>query len=239
MLDLGFLEDVERILVADPVEPPDGAVLGDDAARDPPPRRPVPVRPGDRSRSSGDADRRHGRAVRARGRARERRPTRLLEVLESERPEQALVFVRTKIRCEQLFRTLRDRGMNVKALHGDMTQGARDGVMISFKDGRLPLLVATDVAARGLDISGVSHVINFDVPTSPDVYVHRIGRTGRVGRCGTRDHLLRAPPAPRTRGDREERRRQAGAVGQGRPCGADSGQAQAAPPFQAARLGQR
>ena len=70
------------------------------------------------------------------------------------------MFVRTKIRCEQLYRRLRDRGMDVRALHGDMTQGARDGVMISFKDGRLPLLVATDVAARGLDISGVSHVIN-------------------------------------------------------------------------------
>src|SRR3712207_987569 len=74
--------------------------------------------------------------------------------------------------------------MNVKALHGDMSQGARDGVMISFKDGRVPILIATDVAARGLDISTVTHVINFDVPTSPDVYVHRIGRTGRVGRSG-------------------------------------------------------
>ena len=94
------------------------------------------------------------------------------------------MFVRTKARAEQLYRTLRDRGMDVKAIHGDMTQGARDGVMISFKDGRVPLLVATDVAARGLDISGVSHVINYDVPTSPDVYVHRIGRTGRVGRSG-------------------------------------------------------
>jgi len=94
------------------------------------------------------------------------------------------VFVRTKIRCDQLYRTLRDKGMNVKALHGDMSQGARDGVMISFKGGRVPLLVATDVASRGLDISGISHVINFDVPTSPDVYVHRIGRTGRVGRSG-------------------------------------------------------
>ncbi|MHB1572293.1 MAG: helicase-related protein, partial [Solirubrobacteraceae bacterium] len=100
------------------------------------------------------------------------------------RPDQAIIFVRTKIRCDQLFRTLRDRGMNVRALHGDMTQGARDGVMLAFKGGRVPLLVATDVAARGLDISGISHVINFDVPTSPDVYVHRIGRTGRVGRSG-------------------------------------------------------
>src|ERR1019366_9315536 len=76
------------------------------------------------------------------------------------------------------------KGMNVMALHGDMTQGSRDGVMISFKDGRLPLLIATDVASRGLDISGISHVINFDVPISPDVYVHRVGRTGRVGRSG-------------------------------------------------------
>src|SRR5213078_758703 len=108
----------------------------------------------------------------------------LLDVLRAERPEQAIVFVRTKIRCDQLYRRLRDRGMNVKALHGDMTQGQRDGVMLAFKSGRLPILVATDVAARGLDISAVTHVINFDVPTSPDVYVHRIGRTGRVGRSG-------------------------------------------------------
>ena len=105
-------------------------------------------------------------------------------MLEAERPDQAIVFVRTKIRCDQLFRTLRDRGMNVKALHGDMCQGSRDGVMLSFKSGRLPILVATDVAARGLDISSVTHVVNYDVPTSPDVYVHRIGRTGRVGRSG-------------------------------------------------------
>jgi ATP-dependent RNA helicase DeaD len=74
--------------------------------------------------------------------------------------------------------------MNVRALHGDMSQGSRDGVMLAFKGGRVPILVATDVAARGLDISTVTHVINYDVPTSPDTYVHRIGRTGRVGRSG-------------------------------------------------------
>jgi ATP-dependent RNA helicase DeaD len=74
--------------------------------------------------------------------------------------------------------------MNVRALHGDMTQGARDGVMLAFKAGQVPILIATDVAARGLDISTVTHVINYDVPTSPDTYVHRIGRTGRVGRSG-------------------------------------------------------
>jgi ATP-dependent RNA helicase DeaD len=108
----------------------------------------------------------------------------LVRVLEAERPNQAIVFARTKIRTEQLYRTLRDKGMNVKALHGDMSQGSRDGVMISFKGGRVPILVATDVAARGLDIADVTHIVNFDVPTSPDVYVHRIGRTGRVGRSG-------------------------------------------------------
>jgi ATP-dependent RNA helicase DeaD len=108
----------------------------------------------------------------------------LVRVLEAERPDQAIVFTRTKIRTDQLYRTLRDKGMNVKALHGDMSQGSRDGVMISFKSGRVPILVATDVAARGLDIASVTHIINFDVPTSPDVYVHRIGRTGRVGRSG-------------------------------------------------------
>ena len=108
----------------------------------------------------------------------------LANVMEAERPSQCIVFARTKVRTEQLYRTLRDKGLNVKALHGDMSQGARDGVMISFKDGRVPILVATDVAARGLDISTVTHVINFDVPNSPDTYVHRIGRTGRVGRTG-------------------------------------------------------
>ncbi|HEV2923125.1 MAG TPA: DEAD/DEAH box helicase [Solirubrobacteraceae bacterium] len=112
------------------------------------------------------------------------KPDKLVEVLRDEAPDQAIVFVRTKIRCEQLFRTLRDRGMNVRALHGDMSQGSRDGVMLAFKAGRVPILVATDVAARGLDISTVTHVINYDVPTSPDTYVHRIGRTGRVGRSG-------------------------------------------------------
>jgi ATP-dependent RNA helicase DeaD len=134
------------------------------------------------------------------------RTERLIEILEAERPTQAIVFVRTKIRCDELHRRLRDRGMDVRALHGDMTQGARDGVMISFKDGRLPLLVATDVAARGLDISGVSHVINFDVPTSPDVYVHRIGRTGRVGRSGRAITLFE----PRQRRDIEAIERNAG-----------------------------
>src|SRR5581483_5019290 len=183
MLDLGFLEDVERILSLTPSSrqtalfsatmPPAIRRLADQYLYDP-----VLVKV-QTATLTVDTVEQFVLELSAREKA-----DRLVEVLDAETPDQAIVFVRTKIRCEQLFRTLRDRGENVKALHGDMTQGARDGVMISFKDGRLPILVATDVASRGLDISGVSHVINYDVPTSPDVYVHRIGRTGRVGRAG-------------------------------------------------------
>jgi ATP-dependent RNA helicase DeaD len=108
----------------------------------------------------------------------------LVKVIKDERPTQAIVFARTKIGVDRLARRLGDAGVRVKTLHGDMSQGQRDGVMIAFKGGRERLLVATDVAARGLDITGVSHVVNYDVPNSPDVYVHRIGRTGRAGESG-------------------------------------------------------
>jgi ATP-dependent RNA helicase DeaD len=183
MLDLGFLEDVERILSLTPSSrqtalfsatmPPEVRRLAEQYLY-----HPVTVKV-QAATLTVETVEQFALEVKAREKAQ-----RLIEVLEAERPEQAIVFVRTKARCEELFRKLRDHDLDVKALHGDMTQGARDGVMIAFKDGRLPLLVATDVAARGLDISGVSHVINFDVPTSPDVYVHRIGRTARVGRTG-------------------------------------------------------
>ena len=150
-------------------------------------------------------------------------------------PDQAIVFTRTKIRCEQLYRTLRDKGMNVKALHGDMTQGSRDGVMISFKGGRVPILVATDVAARGLDIASVTHIVNFDVPTSPDVYVHRIGRTGRVGRSGRAITFVE----PRQRATSRRSRRHASTKISPWAEGAHVAPAQdaerAAPPPQAAR----
>jgi ATP-dependent RNA helicase DeaD len=183
MLDLGFIEDVERILALTPSSRQTALF----SATIPPPIRrlaerylfgPVTVRVKAATLTVETVEQ---FALEV---SRRQKVDRLVEVLECERPAQAIVFVRTKARCEELYRTLRDRGMEVRALHGDMTQGARDGVMISFKAGRLPLLVATDVAARGLDIWGVSHVINFDVPTSPDVYVHRTGRTARVGRSG-------------------------------------------------------
>jgi ATP-dependent RNA helicase DeaD len=127
------------------------------------------------------------------------KPDKLADVLKAERPDQAIIFVRTKIGADRLARRLDDKGVRVKALHGDMSQGQRDGVMIAFKGGRERLLVATDVAARGLDIKGVSHVVNYDIPNSPDVYVHRIGRTGRVGRSGRAITLI----TPKQRGDLE------------------------------------
>jgi ATP-dependent RNA helicase DeaD len=132
----------------------------------------------------------------------------LARVLKAERPTQAIIFVRTKIGVDRLARALDNKGVRVKALHGDMSQGSRDGVMIAFKDGRERLLVATDIAARGLDISGVSHVINYDMPNSPEVYVHRIGRTGRVGRSGRAITLI----TPKQQSDLEAVRRHANTV---------------------------
>jgi ATP-dependent RNA helicase DeaD len=190
MLDLGFLEDVERILSLTPSSrqtalfsatmPPPIRKLADRYMYDP------TIVQVEAATLTIDTVAQFQLPVETK-----EKPDKLVEVLSAEmtsRDEadgaQAIVFVRTKIRCEQLFKTLRDRGMNVRALHGDMSQGSRDGVMLAFKGGRVPILVATDVAARGLDISTVTVVVNYDVPTSPDTYVHRIGRTGRVGRSG-------------------------------------------------------
>ena len=144
----------------------------------------------------------------------------LARVLESERPTQAIVFARTKIRTEQLYRTLRDKGMNVKALHGDMSQGARDGVMISFKGGR-----AADprrhrrrrprARHRGRDPHRQLRRADLARRLRAPDRAHRPRRPLRA-----RDHLHRAAPEARPRGDREARRHAGGAVGRGRPRGA-------------------
>jgi len=183
MLDLGFFDDVERIIALTPgsrqtalfsaTVPPEVRQLADNYLLDP-----VTIKVKAATLTIDTVEQFYVQCKR------DEKVGELIRIVDAEQPTQAIVFVRTKIRCEQLFRTLRDKGLDVKALHGDMTQGARDGVMIAFKDGRLRILVATDVAARGLDISAVTHIVNFDIPTSPDVYVHRVGRTGRVGRSG-------------------------------------------------------
>ena len=109
----------------------------------------------------------------------------LCRLLDMEDPTSALVFARTRGEVDDLAEALSGRGHDAGALHGGLAQEQRDRIMGRFREGALDVLVATDVAARGLDIEHVSHVVNFDVPSSPDVYVHRIGRTGRAGREGT------------------------------------------------------
>ena len=105
-------------------------------------------------------------------------------VLDIESPTAALVFCRTRLEVDDLTEALKSRGLRVESLHGGISQAERDRVMKKLRSGTLELVVATDVAARGLDIGHLSHVVNYDVPSSPDVYVHRIGRTGRAGREG-------------------------------------------------------
>jgi ATP-dependent RNA helicase DeaD len=105
-------------------------------------------------------------------------------VLDMENPTSVIVFCRTRTEVDELTETLGSRGYRAEALHGGLSQEQRDRVMKRFREGTAELLVATDVAARGLDIEHVSHVVNFDVPSAPDAYVHRIGRTGRAGREG-------------------------------------------------------
>jgi superfamily II DNA/RNA helicase len=96
----------------------------------------------------------------------------------------ALVFVRTRRGADRLLAKLRERGVSAVAMHGDMTQSAREKAWERFESGKVTTLVATDVAARGLDLDSITHVINFDPPDDNKGYVHRVGRTGRAGRSG-------------------------------------------------------
>jgi ATP-dependent RNA helicase DeaD len=108
----------------------------------------------------------------------------LVELLKREEPEQAIVFCRTKRGTDRLHRKLDNKFDGVDCMHGDMQQRGRDRVMKLFRAGEVRILIATDVVGRGIDITGISHIINFDMPQSSDDYVHRVGRTGRMGRAG-------------------------------------------------------
>ncbi len=122
--------------------------------------------------------------------ARAHKPVALERVLDTENATSALVFCRTRLEVDTLVEMLNAHGHRAEALHGGMEQRQRDRVMSRFRDGSADLLVATDVAARGLDIERLSHVINYDVPAAAEAYIHRIGRTGRAGREGTAITLL-------------------------------------------------
>jgi len=108
----------------------------------------------------------------------------LSRLLNVQKPELAIVFGRTKRRVDELSHALSIRGYIAEGIHGDLSQAKRLSVLRQFKENKIDVLVATDVAARGLDISGVTHVYNFDIPQDPESYVHRIGRTGRAGKSG-------------------------------------------------------
>ena len=109
---------------------------------------------------------------------------RLRHLLRDVAMEQVLVFTRTKHRADAVVRKLSFSGVTVRAIHGNKSQSARQQALQEFKHGRVRVLVATDIAARGLDVTGITHVVNFDMPHEPESYVHRIGRTGRAGATG-------------------------------------------------------
>jgi ATP-dependent RNA helicase DeaD len=108
----------------------------------------------------------------------------LVKLLEREKPSQAIVFCRTKRGTDRVWRRLSKKLHGVDVIHGDLMQTARDRVMKSFRAGEVQILIATDVVGRGIDVTGISHIINYDMPQSSDDYVHRVGRTGRMGREG-------------------------------------------------------
>jgi ATP-dependent RNA helicase DeaD len=186
MLDMGFAEDLETLLSATPstrqtalfaaTMAPRIAAIAERHLRDP-----VRIVIKAEKRAPGKLPRVRQVAYIA---TRAQKAQALGRLLEFEDPTSVIVFCRTRLEVDELTDTLKSHGYGAQALHGGMEQKQRDRVMQLFREEKADVLVATDVAARGLDIDHVSHVINYDIPTSPEVYVHRIGRTGRIGREG-------------------------------------------------------
>ncbi len=186
MLDMGFADDIEAILGDTPggrqtalfsaTMPPRITAIAGRHMRDP-----LRIEMGREPEAPGEAPlvRQSAYIV-----ARAHKPAALGRVLVVEAPEAALVFCRTREEVDQLTETLNGRGYRAEALHGGMSQEQRDRVMGRLRSGTADLLVATDVAARGLDVEQLTHVVNYNVPSAPDAYVHRIGRVGRAGRAG-------------------------------------------------------
>jgi ATP-dependent RNA helicase DeaD len=186
MLDMGFAEDLEAILDATPAErqtalfsatlPPRIADIANKHLKDP-----VRVRI-DREVVAAGASPRVRQVAYIVSRA--HKMATLGRILDVENPTSAIVFCRTRTEVDEVAETLNARGYRAEALHGGLSQEQRDRVMKKFRANTADLLIATDVAARGLDVQHVSHVINYDVPSAAEAYVHRIGRTGRAGREG-------------------------------------------------------
>jgi ATP-dependent RNA helicase RhlE len=183
MLDMGFLPDVKRVIAALPKKrqsmffsatmPPDIRALADTLLTNP---VSVSVAP-----PATTAERIDQRVYFVDGKA---KTALLVELLKDPSFQSVLVFTRTKHGANRLVEKLEKAGIGAAAIHGNKSQNARDRAMNGFRDGSLRILVATDIAARGIDVDGLSHVVNYDLPNVPETYVHRIGRTGRAGAAG-------------------------------------------------------
>jgi superfamily II DNA/RNA helicase len=112
------------------------------------------------------------------------KPALLTELLKAEPIDRVLVFTRTKHGADKVVRSLQKAGLSADAIHGNKSQGQRERALAAFRTGRVRILIATDIAARGIDVDGISHVVNYDLPNVPESYVHRIGRTARAGATG-------------------------------------------------------
>lgn len=187
MLDMGFAEDLEAILEATPATRQTALFSATVAPRirsiaKKHLKDPINVQIEAERAAAGEMPRVRQVAYMVQ---RQQKGAALGRILDIENPTSSIVFCRTRTEVDELTDTLNGRGYRAEAIHGGLSQEQRDRVMRRLREGGLDLLVATDVAARGLDIGHLSHVFNFDVPASPDAYVHRIGRTGRAGREGT------------------------------------------------------
>jgi ATP-dependent RNA helicase RhlE len=184
MLDMGFIHDIRKIVAKLPADrqtlffsatmPSAIAELANQMLRAPAKVAVTPV--------SSTVDRVKQRVMRV---DRAAKAAVLAQVLKREQVDRALVFTRTKHGADKVVRGLAKAGITASAIHGNKSQNQRERVLMAFRSGNLRTLVATDIAARGLDVDGISHVINFDLPNVPETYVHRIGRTARAGASGT------------------------------------------------------
>jgi superfamily II DNA/RNA helicase len=183
MLDMGFIHDIRKIIAKLPVRrqtlmfsatmPRAIAELAAHMLRDPIKVEVAPV--------ASTVERVEQRVIRV---DRSAKPTILIDLLRRETIDRALIFTRTKHGADKVVRGLMRAGIGAEAIHGNKSQNQRERVLAAFRRGEVRTLVATDIAARGIDVDGVSHVVNFDLPNVPETYVHRIGRTARAGAEG-------------------------------------------------------
>src|SRR6204780_621990 len=194
MLDMGFIHDIRKIVAKLPAKrqtllfsatmPGAIAELAKQLLRDP---IQVAVTP-----SASTVDRIEQRIVHV---DRAAKPAMLVDVLRREAVDRALIFTRTKHGADKVVRGLIKSGLTAQAIHGNKSQGQRERVLAAFRRGDVKTLVAPDIAARGIDVDGISHVVNFDLPNVPETYVHRIGRTARAGADGVAISLCDAEEA--------------------------------------------